>query len=610
MTLHLDHAALQKSIGQITDILSNATKAIYAAEAATISGAYSAVSGLDQLGAAHGTAFYGGAGSAATVLNQFAEQLNWAQEALAWTDSILTSRDLANSMGLLNNFYEAGREPLSPTQLPNEPAANYGALNPTHPVVAPTLSLDQLAGEFAATGTHLTVQATDSWNTMARALAAVADELNAVATDVTGANTGAVFDSAAGRITEMAARAGHFSANATVMAQHTQALHAAHAAGNAEVQAARAAVTAMPPAERIAAEQAFLTTFVPRFQASLAPAIPAVHMLMDPATAQGGGQVSENPQYATTNARIDEAAGAWRGAGNHLVTQAATALGGGAPQASHYAGPSGMAGQPALTNPASHPLGSPAAAAPALGGANGPIPGLGGTTGGSAAPVLSRGGVLGGANGINGGVGAGGGTGRAGALGAVSPASGAASQSGMLAPGAFGAPGNSGSARTATPTSPRLGGSANMPRGIGGGLPGGEGAPALGAVRAGGAGAFGGSAGGSAGLAGAHSPGGRAGFGGAMPGAPGAGTPGVSGAGVPAAGAGTGGGQAGTGMRGGMPVAPMMGANGAGQSGGRSRSVKAVTTAVELDENRRKLLGEPTPTVPGVIGDWAREQRV
>ena len=606
--IELDRAATKRAITKIVAQVNAAQEAMFAAQRSTISGAYSAVSGLDQLGAAHGIALQGGNGSAAGVLKQFAEQLNWAQEALAWTDSILTSRDLANSMGLLNNFYEAGREPLSPTQLPNEPAANYGALNPTHPVVAPTLSLDQLAGEFAATGTHLTIQATDSWNTMARALAAVADELNAVAADVTGANTGAVFDSAAGRITEMAARAGHFSANAMVMAQHTQALHAAHAAGNAEVQAARAAVTAMPPAERIAAEQAFLTTFVPRFQASLAPAIPAVSMLMDPATAQGGGQVSENPQYATTNARIDEAAGAWRGAGNHLVTQAATVLGGGAPQASHYAGPSGMAGPPALTTPASHPLGSPAAAAPTLGGANGPVPGIGGTTGASAAAPLSRSGALGGANGINGGLGAGG-AGRTGSLGTASPVSGVASQSGMLAPGAFGA-GNSGSARTDTPTSPRLGGSANMPRGIGGGLPGGAGSPALGAVRGGGAGSFGGSAGGSAGLAGAHSPGGRAGFGGVVPGAPGAGAPGVSGAGVPTAGAGTGGGQAGTGMRGGMPVAPMMGANGAGQSGGSSRSVKAVTTAVELDENRRKLLGEPTPTVPGVIGDWAREQRV
>ena len=606
--IELDRAATKRAITKIVAQVNAAQEAMFAAQRSTISGAYSAVSGLDQLGAAHGIALQGGNGSAAGVLKQFAEQLNWAQEALAWTDSILTSRDLANSMGLLNNFYEAGREPLSPTQLPNEPASNYGALNPTHPVVAPTLSLDQLAGEFAATGTHLTIQATDSWNTMARALAAVADELNAVAADVTGANTGAVFDSAAGRITEMAARAGHFSANAMVMAQHTQALHAAHAAGNAEVQAARAAVTAMPPAERIAAEQAFLTTFVPRFQASLAPAIPAVHMLMDPATAQGGGQVSENPQYATTNARIDEAAGAWRGAGNHLVTQAATVLGGGAPQASHYAGPSGMAGPPALTTPASHPLGSPAAAAPTLGGANGPVPGIGGTTGASAAAPLSRSGALGGANGINGGLGAGG-AGRTGSLGTASPVSGVASQSGMLAPGAFGA-GNSGSARTDTPTSPRLGGSANMPRGIGGGLPGGAGSPALGAVRGGGAGSFGGSAGGSAGLAGAHSPGGRAGFGGVVPGAPGAGAPGVSGAGVPTAGAGTGGGQAGTGMRGGMPVAPMMGANGAGQSGGSSRSVKAVTTAVELDENRRKLLGEPTPTVPGVIGDWAREQRV
>ncbi len=308
--IELDHEVTNRSVQKILSLADTAQQAMNEALKSGISGAYSAVSGLDQLGAAHGIALQGGNGSAAGVLKQFAEQLNWAQEALAWTDTILTNRDLANSMGLLNNFYEAGQEPLSPTQLPNEPAANYGALNPAHPVVAPTLSLDQLAGEFAATGTHLTVQATDSWNTMARALAAVADELNGVAADVTGANTGAVFDSAAGRITEMAARAGHFSANATVMAQHTQALHAAHAAGNAEVQAARAAVTAMPPAERIAAEQAFLTTFVPKFQASLAPAIPAVSMLMDPATAQGGGQVSDNPQYATTNARIDEAAGA------------------------------------------------------------------------------------------------------------------------------------------------------------------------------------------------------------------------------------------------------------------------------------------------------------
>lgn len=578
-----------------------------AAQRSSISGAYSAVSGLDQLGVAHGAALHGGAGSAATVLGQFADQVNWAQDALSWTNTIIATRDFLNSRELFTRSQE-GYQPSFPVRLPDEPATNYGALNPTHPVVTPTMSLDQLATEFATTGTHLTVQATDSWNSMARTLATVADELNAVAADVSGANTGEVFDSAAGRITEMAARAGHFSANATAMAQHTQALHAAHAAGNSEVQAARAAVTAMPPAERIAAEQAFLAAFVPKFQASLAPAIPAVHMLMDPATARGGGDAGENQQFATTDARIDESAGAWRGAGNHLVTQAATALGGGAPQASHYAGPAGMAGQSAPTGPANHPLGAPAAG-PTLGGTNSPLPGLGGTTGAGAAPVLSRGGALGGTNGVTGGPRAGGAA-RAGSLGAASPASGVASQSGMFAPGAVGAPGNSGSPRTTTPISSRPGGTAGLPRGIGGGLPGGAGSPALGAVRGVGAtGSFGGPAGGSAGLGGAHSPGGRPGLGGVVPGAPGAGAPGVSGATTPTAGAGSGGTHSGASMRGGVPVAPMMGANAGGQPTGRSKSVKAVTTAVELDENRRKLLGEPTPTVPGVIGDWAREQR-
>lgn len=50
---------------------------------------------------------------------------------------------------------------------------------------------------------------------------------------------------------------------------------------------------------------------------------------------------------------------------------------------------------------------------------------------------------------------------------------------------------------------------------------------------------------------------------------------------------------------------PMMGA-GHGQGDKRGK-VKTVTTAVEQDQNRRALLGEVPPSVPGVIGAWVRD---
>ena len=50
----------------------------------------------------------------------------------------------------------------------------------------------------------------------------------------------------------------------------------------------------------------------------------------------------------------------------------------------------------------------------------------------------------------------------------------------------------------------------------------------------------------------------------------------------------------------------MMG--GAGRGGDGEKRIKSVTTQVERDPNRRDLLGESPAVVPGVIGDWAREQ--
>mgnify|MGYP007059302690 FL=1 len=51
---------------------------------------------------------------------------------------------------------------------------------------------------------------------------------------------------------------------------------------------------------------------------------------------------------------------------------------------------------------------------------------------------------------------------------------------------------------------------------------------------------------------------------------------------------------------------PMMG--GAARGGEGEKRIKSVTTQVERDPNKRDLLGESPAVLPGVIGDWAREE--
>ena len=56
----------------------------------------------------------------------------------------------------------------------------------------------------------------------------------------------------------------------------------------------------------------------------------------------------------------------------------------------------------------------------------------------------------------------------------------------------------------------------------------------------------------------------------------------------------------------GMRMMPLMG--GMVRDGDGERRIKSVTTQVERDPNRRDLLGEAPAVLPGVIGDWAREE--
>src|SRR5699024_12811723 len=62
----------------------------------------------------------------------------------------------------------------------------------------------------------------------------------------------------------------------------------------------------------------------------------------------------------------------------------------------------------------------------------------------------------------------------------------------------------------------------------------------------------------------------------------------------------------------GRGIGPMMApAHAAGRNQDKKKSsamIKAVTSRVEANKNRRDLLGEPPAALPGPIGDWARPE--
>lgn len=621
--LNYDLASVNNISNTITLLLNRVTSAVGKASMTHMSGAFSAVPGLDQLGAGHGVILNGGLGSAATVLKSFAEQLAWIQQNLASNAAVFNHQDLANTIGLVTPF-EAGIAEEQVLIAPNRPAPRFDPLNPVHAVVGPATSVDQLAAAFAATRLDQAELAAAAWMSMSTDLAGIADKLLGAAADLVGANEGLPFERASTKITEMAGKAANFAANAQAMHATTQGLLGAHATGAANVYAAQNVLHAMPPKERIAAERTYLQSFPATFQPAISAVTPRILNLMDPMLATAGGVmhtgIGEHAKEFTSQADA-----AWRAA--RSVASPQTTIDSAKSTMNQVAA---LAEDAALTNPAAlaaPPLGGPAtgigAAAPTMqnvahpnastaaplaaaptvapnpaGMAAGPHGGLGRavTAPSSLAPAIQR------APGIG--------------VRPAGPAAGTGISPALVGTGTVGQPALS-KAQALDPrlTGPQLApatavghspskanaatGHALNARPVSGSGTGGRGTGLPGGLSRGishtGLGPIGGISGGPTNtVGGAAAPKAMGGF------------PGAIGAGTATGGTGSPGtlGSAG-GSRSAVPVAPMMGAGGAGPKNSKG-SAKTVTSAVETTPNKRKLLGKPTPVVPGVIGAWVR----
>lgn len=595
--------------------------------------AFSPVSGIDHVGAIHQRILETDPGSASNSLKAFAEQLKWLYDSLAREARGFEAQESANSRAM--DIADAGGE-IGVESMPimDQPEPGYSPFLFTPPVVNVGTSIIKLATDLMSTQIWSVSEANARWKSLGSEVREIVNGLEEAAGSLESENDSETTSRAAAKIREVAASGKHFVANAAAMGQKLTGFHSRLMLIQPSVMAMAMDIMKIPdPAERKIVETAALAKLQPDLQMLAIDAMPNQHPLMEQSPASGGGGLDaglsgvegDGQKYNTGNVAwpraIQEAiARGDVGPGNFDVVNGTVhnleSIGMTPEETAAFQDQLHADGRKALsqlgigdgTNISGRDVATSGASLPGAMAPHGhlgstPVSGAGSGSGNGGFASNGWGSPLGIGRGIGPGAGAGAGTGIAGAAGGP-------------ALGGRAASGNSGSSRS---------GGFNSLTGLGSG--------ALGA-----GGKFGSGAGGNMGALVNSTPG-LGGSGTAARGGTGEGTGyrGVGGALPRAAGEAAGSNNGGSGSRGhldrgaaregavrgvgmtnststksgaakpaaGMRAfAPMMGTRGQGNDQNR---VKAVTSQVERDPNKRDLLGEPPAVVPGVIGNWARE---
>lgn len=584
--------------------------------------AFSPVSGIDHVGAIHQRILETDPGSAGNSLRAFSEQLKWLYDSLAREARGFEAQEAANSRAM--DIADAGGE-IGVESMPimDQPEPGYSPFMFTPPVVNVGTSITKLATDLMSTQIWSVSEANARWKSLGSEVREIVSGLEKAAGSLENENDSETTSRAAAKIREVAASGKHFVANAEAMGEKLTGFHSRLMMIQPSAMAmAMDIMKISDPAERKIAETAALAKLQPDLQRFAIDAMPNQHALMEQSPASGGGGIDaglsgvdgDGQKYRTDSVAwpraIQEAiARGDVGPGNFDVangtvhdlesvgmTPEETAAfqeqlhADGRKALSQLGVGDGMdiSGRDVATSGASLPgttaphsqLGStsmagggPGATGMGTGAGLGPGTGIASATGtptfggraGSGNPGALRGGGFNPLTGLGGG-----------ALGTGGrPGSGVGGNMGALVNSALGLGADGTAARGGAALRGGSGESVGA-RGVGGALPRGAGE----------------SAGNSSGGNGSRGHLERGAVREAV----------VRGGGaINSTGAKSGAARPAAGMR---AFAPMMGTRGQGNDKNR---VKAVTTQVERDPNKRDLLGEPPAVVPGVIGNWARE---
>lgn len=283
---------LRKSAAPLSALASDANEAGFLARNSSITGSYSKVSGLDQMGQLHGDALRENSGSAANVFAQLATVVTTIAQNLDSTAAAFTSQDdiAARAFDAENPVGESG------AAIEGAAAALAAPIMAGSVLVAPSPSSQEMNARFAATRTAPLHQARNTWSKLCTTAQAISKELGSTASFIGANNSGDVVDAMASRISQVASRAGVISDNSWTIYQSLSEMYVTQLKGEQLIDVLDKQVQALKAAgqveEAIAIEKAGLRAYEAYFQAALGAVKPKETMLTSPDAGTAGGDVS------------------------------------------------------------------------------------------------------------------------------------------------------------------------------------------------------------------------------------------------------------------------------------------------------------------------------
>ena len=291
MNLSINAVSLAHGVLRLKNVVDLTHSIVDTASNNTLCGSYSGMSELSELGATHGCVLYGSVGSAITVAQSLAEQVDWGRHTLDLNRQSFLGQDCVFGKALASCDVQHLVEQIRATYAPH-PTPCFADFSFPTPMPTIPISLDDVIARLTSTNHAQAHQALTSWTAMSSISHQASAELNSIANDLFKENSGDVICAAHKTLTAMAATADAFSLTSAGMAGTVGYFAAIALAFLPGLMTARTLLLAIPePAERESIEAAILVKFRALFGQALMGAVPAIRNLTQVLSVVGDGLV-------------------------------------------------------------------------------------------------------------------------------------------------------------------------------------------------------------------------------------------------------------------------------------------------------------------------------
>lgn len=251
----------------------------------------SSITGVSEAGGIHGRLLQGDPASAQESLQKWSRHVAWMGDMFYSHARLFDEQEEMNAVGLRDGETGVSFTHQAMT-LSAEPDSTYEPLSFIYPTVFLSGDINMIAGQIQAINVGQVAESSARWHSLGAAVSDATAGMAQVVEQVTGANRGQVIDASVSRLRQSIGQGSQFVANAQIMAAKTTALLTGILNVQLTAVVQQAIVNSIAePSTRVAAETAGRTLLQGMLQTVVSASLPSQESLMQAFAATGGASV-------------------------------------------------------------------------------------------------------------------------------------------------------------------------------------------------------------------------------------------------------------------------------------------------------------------------------